>query len=232
VTSKTSIVYPIIVDTRGEKPTVEAIQKALPHVPVIEKKMETGDIVWYSGGFECVVGVERKEANDLLNSLPPSTRLMEQLQRMVETYPIPILLVQGDAAAQIAHLKRMQCPIQWTRDGIDDYLLSWQMAGIYLTTCIGNGLGERIRLLYNWSQRKGHLKPRRKRQLLWTGADTGRAEALAALVPGLGITRAQSLSEWSIKELSSLSPSQWKAIKVEGLGETMKKKLYDALTAT
>lgn len=220
---------PVIVDTRGEDETVDVVSRE--NLTVIPRFLDCGDLMWFAEGFQCVLGVERKRADDLVNSLPPSDRLEGQLRRMLDTYPLPILLVQGDVSRHLDHLQRMQVECHWSKDGIDDYLLSWQLAGIFVVHCSADGLGQRIRLLYNWSQRRTHLQPRRTRKLLWTGPSTGRAEALAALVPGLGLARAQELSQqMSMQQLSSLTEEGWKNLKMKGLGSTMKKRLHEALT--
>lgn len=219
---------PIVIDTRGEENTKDVVSRE--GITVIPRLLDCGDLMWFAEGFACVVGVERKRADDLVNSLPPSDRLDSQLRRMLSTYTLPILLVQGSVERQLDHLQRMQVECHWTMDGIDDYLLSWQLAGIFVVHCSADGLGQRIRLLYNWSQRRTHLQPRRTRKLLWTGPSTGRAEALVALVPGLGLPRAEVLSQMSMQQLSSLTEDDWKKMTIKGLGTTMKKRLHEALT--
>ena len=80
----------IVVDHREPADIVARIEEL--KVPVVVKQIYPGDYVIGE------VAVERKTVSDFFSSLIKK-RLFEQVQRLRDAYPVPLLLVEGDMAA-------------------------------------------------------------------------------------------------------------------------------------
>ena len=85
----------IVVDTREPADIVARLEEL--GVPVTVKQISPGDYVVGE------IAVERKTISDLFSSLV-NHRIFEQLERLRETYPVPIVLVEGDLA-EVSELK-------------------------------------------------------------------------------------------------------------------------------
>ncbi|TLZ52169.1 MAG: hypothetical protein E6K18_03320 [Methanobacteriota archaeon] len=85
----------IVVDHREPADIVARLEEL--KVPVTVKQIYPGDYVIGE------IAVERKTISDLFSSLVDH-RIFEQLERLRETYPVPIVLVEGDLT-EVAELK-------------------------------------------------------------------------------------------------------------------------------
>ncbi len=125
-------------------------------------KMETGDYVW-SGVDGCRYAIERKEANDLVNSARSGGRLADQVRRMITTYDVPIILREGyvrslgDNRIQVPKKEGGLGPINFPYTALENMLLEAQMAGIFIVqTTSQHGTLNQIRSLYKWSMEETH----------------------------------------------------------------------------
>lgn len=78
----------IIIDNREQK-LIEVLKKNHKTVAYESKQLDVGDIIVSKN-----VAIERKEGSDFISSLMDN-RLFEQLSRLKETYPTPILILEG-----------------------------------------------------------------------------------------------------------------------------------------
>jgi len=125
-------------------------------------KMETGDYVW-SGVNGTSYAVERKEANDLVNSARNGGRLADQVRRMISTYEVPILMIEGyvrslgDNRIQVPKKEGGLGPINFPYTALENMLLEAQMAGLLrIQTTSQHGTLNQIRSLYKFSQEESH----------------------------------------------------------------------------
>ena len=99
------------------------------------KHLTVGDFTFetYDGK---TVGIERKEASDLLNSLA-SGRLAKQLQNLLNTYDVPIFLLEGslgqslNSSSSHSHIiLKGGGETKWTTEAVRNFLLTWEQKGI------------------------------------------------------------------------------------------------------
>lgn len=97
------------------------------------KHLTVGDFTFeaYDGK---TVGIERKEASDLLNSLA-SGRLAQQLQNLLNTYDVPIFLLEGKLGqlqddSGHSHIIIKMGQTRWTTEAVRNFLLTWEQKGI------------------------------------------------------------------------------------------------------
>ena len=88
------------------------------------------------------VGIERKEANDLLNSLA-SGRLAKQLQNLLNTYDVPIFLLEGKLGqlqddSGHSHILLSGGETRWTTEAVRNFLLSWELKGVNMRERTGS----------------------------------------------------------------------------------------------
>ena len=88
------------------------------------------------------VGIERKEANDLLNSLA-SGRLAKQLQNLLNTYDVPIFLLEGKLGqlqddSGHSHITLSGGETRWTTEAVRNFLLSWELKGVNMRERTGS----------------------------------------------------------------------------------------------
>jgi Fanconi anemia group M protein len=80
----------VIVDTR--EPKTFPIQLRSYGFTVVEDTLDAGDFCFFPHGLKA--GIERKRIDDLLNSLRDN-RMVSQAHKMIETYDVPMLLIEG-----------------------------------------------------------------------------------------------------------------------------------------
>ena len=105
------------------------------------KHLTVGDFTFeaYDGK---TVGIERKEANDLLNSLA-SGRLAKQLQNLLNTYDVPIFLLEGKLGqlqddSGHSHITLSGGETRWTTEAVRNFLLSWELKGVNMRERTGS----------------------------------------------------------------------------------------------
>ena len=204
---------PILADTGDERSGVPQLLKGLNIAPVTIMRLLIGDYIWDSP-FGLVI-IERKELGNFLSSLG-SGELHRQLTKMLEVAKFPVLLIEGIMEEYKGKLDYWLGPEQlskWDYDSVQNALLSWQAAGIYVTFSPATSYTHlRIASLYAWSQKEKHLSPKRERRIPVTGRLSQRAEVLAGL-PKIGEKRAIELAtQASLKQLFSASEDDWKKL--------------------
>lgn len=160
----------ITVDSREPSMLYQLIVGAArkEEIEIRKEALLTGDYAWESrlGLF----GVERKAASDLLNSFS-SGRAAEQFRRMVGTYRVPVLLIEG----RIGELETGGVDVRkgrnkhslWNFDSLDHMLLTWQMNGMFLAhSPIASRTPMKIISLYKWSNKKSHSGGLRSKMLM------------------------------------------------------------------
>lgn len=90
-------VVPLVVDAHEPEDVYARLEAR--GLPVQRRKLHPADYVIGP------VAVERKSVGDFYASLTQK-RLFEQVVRLQETYPRPVLLLEGDVAARVADLKQ------------------------------------------------------------------------------------------------------------------------------
>jgi len=95
--------FDFIVDTR-EKYVMPQTLKLYPEA--IPEALYAGDFAARENG-KFLVGVERKELMDLIGSIQ-NKRLFKQIDKLHETYPIIILIIEGEMAALRATFPRLK----------------------------------------------------------------------------------------------------------------------------
>ena len=127
-------------------------KEALKDIAAVAK-LETGDYVWV-GANGITFAIERKEANDLVNSVLKNNRLADQLRRMITTYNVPILLQEGavrsmgDNRIQVPKKGGGLSPINFPYTSLQNMLIEAQIAGmIYIQSSSDMGTLNQIRSL-------------------------------------------------------------------------------------
>jgi hypothetical protein len=83
----------ITIDCREPLDVIEAVQDVFGEENVEIKLLKTADFV-FADDCHHIVGIERKTPDDLLNSFA-SGRLQTQLNRLLKSFHVPILLIAG-----------------------------------------------------------------------------------------------------------------------------------------
>ena len=135
------------------------------------KHLTVGDFTFeaYDGK---TVGIERKEASDLLNSLA-SGRLAKQLQNLLNTYDVPIFLLEGslgqslNSSSSHSHIiLKGGGETKWTTEAVRNFLLTWQLMGIvYMRTSSIEDSITRLNELVVYFSRPLHLGGLNKRSV-------------------------------------------------------------------
>ena len=209
----------ITLDTREPEDVLVAVEAAAvtEGIHTTRAILQQGDFVW-----ECplgTVGVERKTASDLMGSLS-SGRAAEQMARMIEAYTIPVLMIVGDLTTHKGKIGRWSGKDfngSWTVIGVDNVLLSWQLAGMYIVRASKKDTAARIISLYRWSHKREHLVVRGS--VITPTHITRQARTLCTL-PGIGPKRAASLAkQYTLAELFAMPESVWQKMAGKTIGE-------------
>jgi ERCC4-type nuclease len=153
----------LLVDSREPRVLRQELLTRLPK-DVVVQALDSADFVVLDKGGRAV-GIERKTVSDLLSSLA-SPRLQSQTQRMVSTYPVRILLLEGEFALAEdgtlivigTHTIR---PTKWSHAAYQMAILSLQhRQGFYvLSTSDLAGTVDTLRVLHSHIQAR-HMKGR------------------------------------------------------------------------
>jgi ERCC4-type nuclease len=167
----------------------------------ITREPQEGDAsFWgYLDGEPAHIGVERKHADDLIKSYK-SGHLADQLRRMLDTYSLVILLVEGSlwpiGADRHAHsITTMSAGQSCSFDALMNDLQTWQDVGVRMQWTEHNDAGRRLWSLYHYYQKKEHfatVQPRLKKS----------KDTLLLSTPGLGPKRVERLLRLLIDEES------------------------------
>ena len=209
--------FTITLDTREPEDVLVAVEAAAVKegIRTMREALDTGDYAW-----ECHLGavrVERKTASDLMGSLS-SGRAAEQFTRIVE-YPVPILMITGQHTTFKGKVGKWAGDLngRWTTMGLDNMLLSWQLAGLYIVRNSKKETAARIISLYKWSHKREHLVVRGS--VITPTHITRQARTLCTL-PGIGPKRAASLAkQYTLAELFAMPESVWQKMAGKTIGE-------------
>src|SRR3989304_3805516 len=123
----------ITLDTREPEDVLVAVEAAAvtEGIHTTRAILHQGDFMW-----ECplgTVGVERKTASDLMGSLS-SGRAAGQFEKMIGAYTLPVLMITGHHTTFKGKVGKWAGDLngRWTTMGLDNMLLSWQLAGVYI----------------------------------------------------------------------------------------------------
>lgn len=121
--------------------------------------LTTGDFaLWDDDG--CSLGIERKTVADLLGSMADK-RLERQMSRMIETYTVPILLVEGWIGRSRGKVSVGSRATGWHWGAVQMCILSLELMGIkFMNVPDLAATGEVLRLLHQRAEkgclREGH----------------------------------------------------------------------------
>jgi len=208
----------ITLDTREPEDVLVAVEAAAvtEGIRTTRAILQQGDFMW-----ECplgAVGVERKTASDLMGSLS-SGRAAEQFEKMIGAYTVPVLMVTGHHTTFKGKVGKWAGDLngRWTTMGLDNMLLSWQLAGLYIVRNSKKETAARIISLYKWSHKREHLVVRGS--LITPTHITGQARTLCTL-PGIGPKRAASLAkQYTLAELFAMPETVWQKMAGKTIGE-------------
>src|SRR3990170_9104648 len=208
----------ITLDTREPEDVLVAVEAAAvtEGIRTGRAALDTGDYAW-----ECPLGavrIERKTASDLMGSLS-SGRAPEQFARMIVEYPVPILMITGQHTTFKGKVGKWAGDLngRWTTMGLDNMLLSWQLAGLYIVRNSKKETAARIISLYKWSHKREHLVVRGS--IITPTHITGQARTLCTL-PGIGPKRAASLAkQYTLAELFAMPETVWQKMAGKTIGE-------------
>jgi len=207
----------ITIDDREPISVAQKIQELGEECQV--KRMEVGDYVWACPSG--IVRVERKAVTDLLGSMT-SGRLNDQLRKLVAESSIPILLIEGKIGewrGKVDVSRGHSFHSQWSFNAVDNILLSWQLAGLYLShapTLMRTP--ERIISLYNLTQKEEHSALNRQK-IINLKED---APSITTLVtfPGIGIKRArQIMRDYTLEQLANMELKELQKLLGKKTGE-------------
>lgn len=184
-----------------------------------QQRLRSGDYMFYTCQYH-KVGTTRKTTQDLLNSL--NDRLSQQLEIMLETYDICIMLIEN--------------PWVWTKDtgqlltarGLErhakkevlNYIHRWQAKGFILErTANWQDTIVRLNELYTLYQKPYSLSAKSKGY-----AD----ERLLALPSGLrGKAGEKLLNNHSLRDIANMTTEQILEAKVDGIGKKRAELCYN-----
>ena len=169
-------------------------------IPLVVEMMQFGDYKWEHGGVK--FGIERKAKTDLLSSLT-NGRINAQLRGMIDTYDVPILLIEGwiEGHGKNVNVGKWKYQSGWNYSALFNLLLEFQMAGIFLTfSPYERETAKRIVSLYKWTSHDEHQSLSRNK-LISIKEDAPMVTTLATF-PGIGHKRARELMKThSLREL-------------------------------
>lgn len=158
------------------------------------------------------LGVEHKSFNDFVGSLS-NNRLDEQMARLLETYDVPVLLIDEMPAPSpngklTVFGARRQVTFAWVMGSI----AGWALRGIIpLMVRTPGTVGPTVAALYHVvakEEHRAHFEPKR---LLDNLRPMSLTERVLIQLPGVGPDRAGKLADRTPAELSALSVKEWQA---------------------
>lgn len=191
--------------------------------------LDVGDYqFWSHEGWQ--VTVERKEIGNLLSSLS-SGQLVDQLTRLVKAADIPILLTEGRIGVDEDNkvLVDGHWSSRWNFDSVANFLLSWQMRGVYLIQTHGwRDTAARLLSISEFFAKPEH-DSHLQRQRLFSLAPTRNPKlALVRCLPGIDITLGQRLLSTFPTILDICQASVEQLTEVEGIGKEKANRIYAA----
>lgn len=193
-------------------------------------ELATGDFAWESPIGE--IAIERKTVSDFLDSFQKG-RLQEQLRRLIESYEVPILMIEGYVEERMGHVYlgkgKGTWANKWSYSGFRNILLEWQMAGVLLeTTKSIPDTVRRIAGLYRFTRKENHESMSR-RQLIKIGGEHPACTTIASL-PGIGPKKAKELlNRFSLIDIFDIA-SEGEAELAKVLGKATARKVMEHLT--
>ena len=186
----------------------------------------TGDYLWDADDLKRW-GIERKELNDFFQSFNVG-RLTDQLRRLVDLADYPLLLIEGTVAKTDSGMIRLPrrngglAPTNYRWSLYQDLLLEIQFTGVGIQFSTNMGTSaERIRELYNWSNRADHhLLDKRLRTMEYSTRLNAQMQLMTAL-PGIGPEVArQLLSQFSnpFMAMAAFNQAEQWLSDIKGLG--------------
>lgn len=134
----------VIVDTR--EPKSISIQLRNYGLTVVEDMMEAADVCFFPHGLK--VGIERKQVNDLLNSLRDN-RMVSQAHKLIDTYDASILLIEGRYDRSANGVVTYEANGQWHESGwswdsFTGMLLDLKWMGLIFHQCMSGDAAREI----------------------------------------------------------------------------------------
>ena len=208
---------------RSEK-TVDSLEPAIIRTKLLElgwiqKRLYSSDYFFWTSNYK-KVGIERKEVNDLLNSL--GERLSNQMYKQLEHFDFNILLIEGSWKTVYGTTTNIRGMEFWQWSTIWNFLRTWQDKGmtIELTTSAGHTV-KRLNELYAYYQKDVHSGGLKK------GTISGDPRLLALQCGGIGPKLGTALIKkfGSLKAIGNASAEEF--MQVEKVGKNKAMALYN-----
>jgi Fanconi anemia group M protein len=208
----------VMADVRERAGGVASWIETLPDVSVEWAHLPEADFLLGDG-----VAVERKSARDFVASIL-DRRLFDQIERLVQSYPRPLLLLEGDPLS--------------TEIGVHPNAIRGALAHVAVTqrvpvlpTTSPQESAELLVVIARQVQSTGGERPRAPAKRRAGGSLSEHQEAVAAALPGVGPVLARRLLEGS-GSLAALAAADAAALRqVRGIGHHRARSLADLLTA-
>ncbi len=203
-------------------------QLAFGGVPVVSTMLDAGDLLCACDD-NALVAIERKEANDLLNTLRDD-RLFPQLARLRDVTPWSYLLVCGQMQAGSGGMTFVNgVETGWNWASIQGALLTAQEIGVHVVhVASSHDYEAAVVRLGNRSRGMVHVAPAREMLAVSEG------EAVLAAFPGVGPERAHALmDEFGDAHLAlhylTVWAKDWHCKPVPGVGDGTRRRVRKAL---
>jgi ERCC4-type nuclease len=198
-------------------------------VPTAVTALEAGDFLCACDDAQ-MIGIERKEATDLLNSLR-DRRLLPQLSRLRAQCEWAYLMICGELRCSDGMVVTPARVTEWQWASLQGALLDVQEMGVnvvYVPTNAGTDLEDAIARLARRDRNLKRIPPARSTHILSDG------EACIAALPGIGLDRAFAVLEatdrpfWALIALASANGHDH----IPGIGPGIRAKIRKELGFT
>ena len=165
-------------------------------------ELVSGDYAFSCNGL--LVGIERKQISDFLNSFQTG-RLSEQVRSLIEEYDLPCLLVEGEWKMELdgrLSFRSGEFGTRFMRSGfyyqsIESSLVLLQLAGVIVVRWPSHDTARQIASLYHLLSKGEHTLLRRRSRPQIVTLEPAYTEAVwcLAAIPGIGPETAQAILE-------------------------------------
>lgn len=214
----------ITIDTNEVTRTKEVANYLETQVTVVYEKLPSAD--YASLETPLTVGVERKAINNLAGSLV-SNELDEQLSRLVDSYDIPVLLVEGlpvprrDGTFHLYGGKGRDYHYAWFIGA----LAGWYGRGVWpLMVPSIVATGPTILGLYKLASKEKHREHFEPKKVLPSLSPYNLTQRVMLQFPGVGPERVESFRHETLHTLAGWTEDQYRG----ELGDKTGKRVYDA----
>jgi ERCC4-type nuclease len=164
----------LLYDYREEKSGIPALL-TFANIPIESKRLPVGDYL-----ISDKMIIERKTAADLVNSIK-DRRLFDQGERMIESFPLAVLIVEHDALIKFPEKSWKGALVSLIRKGIT-----------VIETDSAQATSEYLTLIYN-QENKSQQRPKSSGKQKKITSDNQAIQYALSVIPGISLNLAETL---------------------------------------